>query len=54
MESQPQNPEFRNNPENFHPCVQRVKAVKPTFYNSIGCNLYFLYKLSCLTCTNIL
>ena len=22
MESQPQNPEFRNNPENFHPCRQ--------------------------------
>ena len=21
MESQPQNPEFRINPENFHPCV---------------------------------
>ena len=21
-ESQPQNPEFRNNPENFHPCFQ--------------------------------
>ena len=20
MESQPQNPELRNNPENFHPC----------------------------------
>ena len=20
MESQPQNPEFKNNPENFHPC----------------------------------
>ena len=20
MESQPQNPEFRNNPEHFHPC----------------------------------
>ena len=20
MESQPKNPEFRNNPENFHPC----------------------------------
>ena len=20
MESQPQNPKFRNNPENFHPC----------------------------------
>ena len=23
MESQPQNPEFRNNPENFQPCTQR-------------------------------
>ena len=22
MESQPQNPEFRINPENFHPCVK--------------------------------
>ena len=22
MESLPQNPEFRNNPENFHPCYQ--------------------------------
>ena len=21
MGSQPQNPEFRNNPENFHPCL---------------------------------
>ena len=21
MESQPQNPEFRNNPENFRPCM---------------------------------
>ena len=21
MESQPRNPEFRNNPENFHPCL---------------------------------
>ena len=23
MESQPQNPEFRNNPENFHPCLTK-------------------------------
>ena len=21
MESQPQDPEFSNNPENFHPCI---------------------------------
>ena len=26
MESHPQNPEFRNNPENFHPWVSHVKA----------------------------
>ena len=24
MESQPQNPEFSNNPENFHPWVNKV------------------------------
>ena len=23
MESQPQNPEFRKNPENVHPCIER-------------------------------
>ena len=22
MESQPQNPEYRTNPENFHPCIK--------------------------------
>ena len=27
MESQPQNPEFRNIPENFHPCGFRYNAV---------------------------
>ena len=25
MENQPQNPEFRNNPENFHPCDAVIK-----------------------------
>ena len=24
MGSQPQNPEFRNNPENFHPCISTL------------------------------
>ena len=24
MESQPQNPEFRINPENFHPCILKL------------------------------
>ena len=26
MENQPQNPEFRNNPENFHPCLRYLPA----------------------------
>ena len=26
MESQPQNPEFRNNPENFHPYLLEVSV----------------------------
>ena len=27
MESRPQNPEFRNNPENCHPCIFHVKRI---------------------------
>ena len=31
MESQPQNPEFRINPENFHPCKKAfIASVKIT------------------------
>ena len=28
MESQPQNPEFRNNPENFHPCIKFYSPIQ--------------------------
>ena len=28
MESQPQNPEFRINPENFHPCTAMLQVHK--------------------------
>ena len=28
MESQPHKPEFRNNPENFHPCFTHAKRVQ--------------------------
>ena len=28
MESQPQNPEFRNNPANFYPCNSFVTSLK--------------------------
>ena len=31
MESQPQNPEFRNNPENFHPWCKALCYCPPTF-----------------------
>ena len=34
MESQPQNPEFRNNPENFHPCFK-----KQAFLPAKTCNI---------------
>ena len=27
MENQPQNPEFRINPESFHPCNNKVKNI---------------------------
>ena len=33
MESQPQNPEFRNNPEIFHPC------------NKLWCDFFFSLKV---------
>ena len=36
MESQPQNPEFRINPENFHPCIF-VKF----FFHSLQPGKYF-------------
>ena len=26
MESQPQNPKFRNNPEHFHPCLLTITS----------------------------
>ena len=38
MESQPQNPEFRNNPESFHPCIgldkQKILSVKMLIFSN--------------------
>ena len=31
MESQPQNPEFRNNPENFHPWISTKILFRPIY-----------------------
>ena len=45
MESQPQNPEFRNNPENFHPYMsdQCLLCSKDIFWPCRGKTLLFLY-----------
>ena len=35
MESQPQNPEFRINPENFHPCIHNRNSHRKINTNGI-------------------
>ena len=50
MESQPQNPEFRNNPENFHPCSGRV----PVLQRPECCQSYTDLKLQYHTLFNLL
>ena len=35
IESQPQNPEFRNNPENLHPCSYKPKDVHKVLINRL-------------------
>ena len=36
MESQPQNPEFRINPENFHPCICITLAISEGSGKTVG------------------
>ena len=40
MESQSQNPEFRNNPENFHPCICRMIYLEH-IPQKLACLLFF-------------
>ena len=47
MESQPQNPEFRNNPENFHPCVLRNYHNKPHSFMSDPTATMYSHSMSC-------
>ena len=35
MESQPQNPEFRTNPENFHPCIKMFWCLEISRVNMV-------------------
>ena len=37
MESQPQNPEFRINPENFHPCTCVSKSFNKFCWSQSNC-----------------
>ena len=50
MESQPQNPEFMNNPENFHPCVLFCLVEYPSSFITIKnvntTSLSHIYRLS--------
>ena len=41
MESQPQNPEFRNNPENFHPCIIHHVLRRACTVTSLSLNMAF-------------
>ena len=43
MESQPQNPEFRNNPENFHPCKYGTPFVHSKGQNFLNYMYYLHY-----------
>ena len=59
MESQPQNPEFRNNPENFHPCTNteydKLKYVAQNLkknFSQIGNSLLSLAILNANVLTN--
>ena len=38
MESQPQNPESRNNPDNFYPCYHKVQQMLNEEFHD-GCHL---------------
>ena len=57
MESQPQNPEFRNNPENVHPCIITSSQLKPVLMIRLGkwgwCWLAMVQHITSDLCLNI-
>ena len=50
MESQPQNPEFMINPENFHPCQKYSHEMTPQARSSIWETVYFLVMYQYIIC----
>ena len=44
MESQPQNPEFRYNPENLHQCIKaQTKLLASSFDGHVIIGIYYRY-----------
>ena len=52
MESQPQNPKFRNNPENFHPWAHCIKPDRRIQYNAIQYKISLATKHSAMLIAN--
>ena len=48
MESQPKNPEFRNNPENFHPCKKNDLVYLREKKKIIQVRSFLVSKLLCV------
>ena len=47
MESQPQNPEFKNNPESFHPCTVVISVLRLIVIFTVGkCNKTYMVLLA--------
>ena len=53
MESQPQNPEFRNNPERFHPCNYKALNQQGRLFTCGNNGLFSLSNLQ-LSCINLI
>ena len=48
MESQPQNPDFRNNPENFHPCIFDIGPDNGNIFSvNLKQNSYHQFNICC-------
>ena len=53
MESQPQIPEFRNNPENFHPCIHSqvlgvIKILSYQDFERLSSCLFTCFLFKCI------
>ena len=54
MESQPQNPEFRINPANFHPCLSTNQLTLVTNCIKVSCITYIIGAFGWFTHTVVL